>query len=50
MTYEEFLKEREAYEYIAYPTDEDFRRYTSSFISWVTTVLHNVETKYGSLK
>lgn len=50
MTYEEFLKERETYEYIACPTDDDFRKYTSAFISWASTVLHNVETKYGSLK
>lgn len=50
MTYEEFIKEREAYEYIAYPTDEDFRKYTAAFIDWASTVLHNVETKYRSLK
>lgn len=50
MTYEEFLKERETYEYIAYPTDDDFRKYTAAFIDWATTVLRRVETKYGSLK
>lgn len=50
MTYEEFLKERETYEYIACPTDEDFRKYTAAFIDWATTVLHRIEAKYGSLK
>lgn len=50
MTYEEFLKERETYEHIACPTDDDFRKYTAAFIDWVTTELRGVETKYGSLK
>lgn len=45
MTYEEFLKEREAYE-----SDGDFDKYTSAFFDWAATVLCKVEAKYGSLK
>ena len=50
MTYEEFKKEREVYEYLAHPTDEDFKRYTSAFISWAATVLRSIEERHGRLK
>lgn len=50
MTYEEFKKEREAYKHLAHPADDDFKRYTSAFISWTATVLRSVEERHGRLK
>ena len=45
MTYEEFLKEREAYEYIACPTGEDFGKYSDAFFQWVNAALQRSEAK-----